>query len=116
MTRSAPPCSSFAPASSSTLWLTSSSVTGGYLLRSEEHTSELQSPYDLVCRLLLEKKKRTARLADSGVTYTRTHPARHPRRRDIAGQRLIREHHRTIQCPSTRGTERLLYLSRSRVH
>src|SRR5207248_3551823 len=27
--------------------------------RSEEHTSELQSPYDLVCRLLLEKKKVT---------------------------------------------------------
>src|SRR5437867_8878239 len=26
------------------------------LQRSEEHTSELQSPYDLVCRLLLEKK------------------------------------------------------------
>src|SRR5207248_6709080 len=25
--------------------------------RSEEHTSELQSPYDLVCRLLLDKKK-----------------------------------------------------------
>src|SRR5207248_6550208 len=24
-------------------------------MRSEEHTSELQSPYDLVCRLLLEK-------------------------------------------------------------
>src|SRR5207248_9684546 len=28
--------------------------------RSEEHTSELQSPYDLVCRLLLEKKKHTS--------------------------------------------------------
>src|SRR5437764_9822082 len=28
------------------------------LLRSEEHTSELQSPMYLVCRLLLEKKKR----------------------------------------------------------
>src|SRR5437867_10796578 len=28
------------------------------LLRSEEHTSELQSPYDLVCRLPPEKKKR----------------------------------------------------------
>src|SRR5207248_9528308 len=28
-------------------------------VRSEEHTSELQSPYDLVCRLLLEKKKTT---------------------------------------------------------
>src|SRR5207248_9284020 len=29
--------------------------------RSEEHTSELQSPYDLVCRLLLEKKRRQQR-------------------------------------------------------
>src|SRR5207248_6439641 len=28
----------------------------GKCSRSEEHTSELQSPYDLVCRLLLEKK------------------------------------------------------------
>src|SRR5256885_9912014 len=28
-------------------------------VRSEEHTSELQSPCNLVCRLLLEKKKRT---------------------------------------------------------
>src|SRR5699024_12246233 len=28
------------------------------LLRSEEHTSELQSRFDLVCRLLLEKKKK----------------------------------------------------------
>src|SRR5256885_5700746 len=27
--------------------------------RSEEHTSELQSPCNLVCRLLLEKKKKT---------------------------------------------------------
>src|SRR5437867_3968805 len=26
-------------------------------MRSEEHTSELQSPYELVCRLLLEKKR-----------------------------------------------------------
>src|SRR5256885_6307581 len=29
----------------------------GELTRSEEHTSELQSPCNLVCRLLLEKKK-----------------------------------------------------------
>src|SRR2546426_7404157 len=28
--------------------------------RSEEHTSELQSPCNLVCRLLLEKKKKNA--------------------------------------------------------
>src|SRR5207248_3425422 len=37
-----------------------------YLFRSEEHTSELQSPYDLVCRLLLEKKKlKVQQLADA---------------------------------------------------
>src|SRR5256885_15969378 len=30
---------------------------GGVQARSEEHTSELQSPCNLVCRLLLEKKK-----------------------------------------------------------
>src|SRR5207248_4927572 len=33
-------------------------------VRSEEHTSELQSPYDLVCRLLLEKKKTAAELGE----------------------------------------------------
>src|SRR5438876_7419043 len=33
----------------------------GYI-RSEEHTSELQSPVHLVCRLLLEKKKKINRL------------------------------------------------------
>src|SRR2546426_2609010 len=30
---------------------------GAFIVRSEEHTSELQSPCNLVCRLLLEKKK-----------------------------------------------------------
>src|SRR5256885_2617971 len=30
--------------------------------RSEEHTSELQSPCNLVCRLLLEKKKKNAKM------------------------------------------------------
>src|SRR5256885_4130947 len=35
--------------------------------RSEEHTSELQSPCNLVCRLLLEKKK-----IQSPSTHTRT--------------------------------------------
>src|SRR2546426_9592006 len=33
-------------------------VVGRAALRSEEHTSELQSPCNLVCRLLLEKKKK----------------------------------------------------------
>src|SRR2546430_9212604 len=34
-------------------------------LRSEEHTSELQSQSNLVCRLLLEKKKQTKQIKDS---------------------------------------------------
>src|SRR4051794_41285960 len=33
-------------------------LVGAPRLRSEEHTSELQSPVHLVCRLLLEKKKK----------------------------------------------------------
>src|SRR5699024_3217970 len=35
--------------------------------RSEEHTSELQSRFDLVCRLLLEKKKAKSPLRAPGV-------------------------------------------------
>src|SRR5438067_4697935 len=35
---------------------TVSAVSQGQVPRSEEHTSELQSRFDLVCRLLLEKK------------------------------------------------------------
>src|SRR5438034_4937505 len=36
--------------------------------RSEEHTSELQSHSDLVCRLLLEKKKNIEKLNQSHIT------------------------------------------------
>src|SRR5256885_13153546 len=35
-------------------------LRGNLVERSEEHTSELQSPCNLVCRLLLEKKKTTS--------------------------------------------------------
>src|SRR5271167_4816712 len=35
--------------------------------RSEEHTSELQSRFDLVCRLLLEKKKKPSSLRQLGM-------------------------------------------------
>src|SRR5260370_14917418 len=38
-----------------------SHVLTSVLVRSEEHTSELQSHLNLVCRLLLEKKKNTTR-------------------------------------------------------
>src|SRR5205807_6240948 len=36
-------------------------------VRSEEHTSELQSPCNLVCRLLLEKKKKRLHNADGNI-------------------------------------------------
>src|SRR5258708_15462695 len=48
--------------SGSSLWA-SNFISGG--LRSEEHTSELQSPDHLVCRLLLEKKKKQIRQQDT---------------------------------------------------
>src|SRR5256885_7160720 len=48
------------------LWVRSeqaeSARNAGYTVRSEEHTSELQSPCNLVCRLLLEKKNKTYKL------------------------------------------------------
>src|SRR6266853_404875 len=40
-------------------------------LRSEEHTSELQSQSNLVCRLLLEKKKNHISASPSLIIYTR---------------------------------------------
>src|SRR4051794_41733586 len=57
-------------------------------LRSEEHTSELQSPVHLVCRLLLEKKKKTSQnnqaldtrkvnVAADRLSTTRPHIRRH---------------------------------------
>src|SRR5438034_8332584 len=39
--------------------------------RSEEHTSELQSHSDLVCRLLLEKKKKNCNKQQDPLTSTR---------------------------------------------
>src|SRR6266446_4829503 len=51
-------------------WLT----TTPSLQRSEEHTSELQSPCNLVCRLLLEKKKQTNRDVHHPLHHTnKTH-------------------------------------------
>src|SRR5258708_27770350 len=62
-------------------WASSPSGAGGLIgrvwcleapareqLRSEEHTSELQSPDHLVCRLLLEKKKSTSSYDQQSTT------------------------------------------------
>src|SRR2546426_8511266 len=46
--------------------------------RSEEHTSELQSPCNLVCRLLLEKKKKESSIRD--IAYHCDLPGLLPRR------------------------------------
>src|SRR5260221_5048906 len=50
------------------LLITNDLTISGPGSRSEEHTSELQSHSDLVCRLLLEKKKRCCRHALCPVT------------------------------------------------
>src|SRR5258708_20238894 len=41
-----------------------------FIDRSEEHTSELQSPDHLVCRLLLEKKKKGYTIPHQLITHT----------------------------------------------
>src|SRR2546426_4464570 len=48
--------------------------------RSEEHTSELQSPCNLVCRLLLEKKKKTT--LPSFSAHLHTHSLTDPQPQD----------------------------------
>src|SRR2546429_4486374 len=49
-------------------WSTTSETPSGRLRRSEEHTSELQSRLHLVCRLLLEKKKKKIHIAYHNIT------------------------------------------------
>src|SRR2546429_6523116 len=49
--------------------------------RSEEHTSELQSRLHLVCRLLLEKKKKRHRSRIPHALCTRTRGRQHPHTR-----------------------------------
>src|SRR5207249_11155318 len=44
----------------SSITIASSTTNPTESVRSEEHTSELQSRFDLVCRLLLEKKKKNS--------------------------------------------------------
>src|SRR6266446_2206166 len=55
----------------------SAQVQGGALPRSEEHTSELQSPCNLVCRLLLEKKKNSKNRKLNSIKITNNHDRKH---------------------------------------
>src|SRR5437763_3720864 len=79
-------------------------------IRSEEHTSELQSPMYLVCRLLLEKKKnRCSSLNNAKVWQKEKHlvrPSKPPARREGAVPCdelvLIRRSHRARMTHATR--------------
>src|SRR5256885_3846858 len=64
--------------------------------RSEEHTSELQSPCNLVCRLLLEKKKNAAPVICAGEAFVvrRTGSVRNPAGRSGFKVRLLR----SLEC------------------
>src|SRR5437867_7890691 len=66
--------------------------------RSEEHTSELQSPYDLVCRLLLEKKKKNKHNIETKqkTTITKTIV------KSIGLPEYLRNHSQTIRTHTTR--------------
>src|SRR5438132_9099748 len=58
--------SSISSAPSAASWCKAAPTSStSYATRSEEHTSELQSHSDLVCRLLLEKKKHSSHSLDS---------------------------------------------------
>src|SRR2546426_7082903 len=52
---------------------TAADQRGFHRARSEEHTSELQSPCNLVCRLLLEKKKNITNTVRSPAPPTDSH-------------------------------------------
>src|SRR5207249_12284830 len=79
-------------------------VTSIRLNRSEEHTSELQSRFDLVCRLLLEKKK-------NAIPEPPTSPRRrlHPRLHHISQEGRVTG----IDSLSVHRTLRLSFCSRS---
>src|SRR5207244_12551829 len=51
--------------------MTPATVEDAYHMRSEEHTSELQSPDHLVCRLLLEKKKKKYKTVNNSTKNLR---------------------------------------------
>src|SRR2546422_4997221 len=59
------------PSAGSLSWCHLATYASCNALRSEEHTSELQSRLHLVCRLLLEKKKTTTKICDQ-VAHQRT--------------------------------------------
>src|ERR1039457_4759364 len=67
--------------------------------RSEEHTSELQSPCNLVCRLLLEKKKKiVAARTRPDISYIQRRSLSAPRPRDDRSVGTWPTHYRPDAC------------------
>src|SRR5256885_5492621 len=71
--------------------------TAAVLSRSEEHTSELQSPCNLVCRLLLEKKNRIRLVLDECTKVLFTGEKEEPHR--LPGHWRRRLQRRVYQQP-----------------
>src|SRR5690606_40895205 len=91
----------------SPFWISSSTYStsmpfSARKIRSEEHTSELQSRENLVCRLLLEKKKNSTRRKHRAIT-PRPHPPCPPK----IGSSLLAQSafvgHRHAPTPTYRG-------------
>src|SRR5690348_17445424 len=68
----APPCSARSRPCRVFAWRVTYHPTAAQSARSEEHTSELQSPVHLVCRLLLEKKKNRASITTECASWRST--------------------------------------------
>src|SRR5256885_3682255 len=76
--------------------------------RSEEHTSELQSPCNLVCRLLLEKKK-----SQTTTLTTADHTTIASREAGVSDDRIIpRKRFSPLSLRSTARSTRKLLLNR----
>src|SRR5207249_11217494 len=71
------------------------------LARSEEHTSELQSRFDLVCRLLLEKKKSPTPTVYRSPTSTVRACGSRRRRRDLHFRLSVQARVAACFCPSS---------------
>src|SRR2546430_8076217 len=69
-------------------------LLGALVVRSEEHTSELQSQSNLVCRLLLEKKNTTLICAAEPVARSNSPDAICDGCRRISRPSRVRTHHR----------------------
>src|SRR5207249_9598303 len=69
--------------------------------RSEEHTSELQSRFDLVCRLLLEKKNKPAQRHNSVPHHAPTRTTFHLHANPLTARK---NHHDTVSYARTNTT------------